>query len=916
MMRSILASMIWAWFLAGSTPAWSTPPLVHRYAGISEYRLDNGLTVLLFPDATNPKITLNITYLVGSRHEGYGEKGMAHLLEHLAFKSTKKFSGKDGSKTPVEILNELGGSFNGTTSLDRTNYFITLPASDENLELILDLESERMSHAVLDPNDLWNAKEQRGEMTVVRNEFEQGENDPFQVTFKRLLSVAFDWHNYGNSTIGNRSDIEGAGIDSLRAFYARYYQPDNAVLVVAGRFDAQKALDLVERYFADKPKPTRQLTPTYTREPPQDGERQVTVQRQGHVPLVMVAYKMPPLASLDGMAAEVLSAIIGATPDGRLYQDLVEHKLASHVAAFTHGGREPSILVAGAMLGKNAKLATLEKRVLQITEAWRQRKITADEVNRAKQALLASWEQAADDSGSIGVALSEYIALGDWRLFFAYRQVLEGVTAEQVQNIASTYLTASNRTIARFVPTKHPSPVPISDTADINKLLALLPQDHETYDDTSTFATDPLSIEKSVLRQKSALGIHMALLPKKALKKRVMGQLTLGLGTEASLQDKAKIGEMTASMLRRGTINFTRQQLKDRIQALRSSISVEGDAEAVNITFSTKKSELSKVLSLIYEIAARPIFPQKELKVLLEETRSGLEYTLDDPRTQAWELLIRILKPYPRRHVRYSFSSQETLQSLDSITRGDLVAFHKNFYAGAVYLAVVGDFDAKELSQAVDSIFPKWPGKQAYTRIDPHTFNATSTEKKIRTPGKDNAEIYLATNIKLQTTAPDYASMWIANHIMGGGSLKSRLADRIRQREGLSYAISSSLTSSVKVPVGTWSVHASANPKNLPSVRTAIEQEIHRALAAGFTDAEVKAAQRAFQQSLQVFLGHDGELASTLIGQMLDGRSFEHVAELAREIVLVDAKSAAAAFRRHIDPAALVITMAGDLKDD
>ena len=241
--------------------------------GITEYHLDNGLRVLLFPDPTQANMTVNITYLVGSRHEGYGETGMAHLLEHLVFKGTPNHP-----DIPQE-LTEHGALPNGTTWFDRTNYFETFPATNENLEWALDLEADRMVHSYISADDL------ESEMTVVRNEMEAGENNPFGVLMQRTLSTAFLWHNYGKSTIGARSDVENVPIERLQAFYRKYYQPDNAVLVVAGQIDVEATLSLIEETFGVIPRPDRSganhLYPTYTTEPTQDGERSVTLKRVG-----------------------------------------------------------------------------------------------------------------------------------------------------------------------------------------------------------------------------------------------------------------------------------------------------------------------------------------------------------------------------------------------------------------------------------------------------------------------------------------------------------------------------------------------------------------------------------------------------------------------------------------------------------
>src|SRR6266550_6350432 len=218
------------------------PKKIASVEGITEYQLDNGLRVLVFPDSSQSKVTVNMTVLVGSRQEGYGETGMAHLLEHMVFKGTPRHP-----HVPKE-LQEHGAQFNGSTSNDRVNYFETLAATDENLDFALDLEADRIINSYIKKEDL------DSEMTVVRNEFERGENSPGRVLSERISAAAYDWHNYGKSTIGNRTDIERVPVENLRAFYQKYYQPDNIVLVVAGKLDEGQTLGLIQKYFGVLPR--------------------------------------------------------------------------------------------------------------------------------------------------------------------------------------------------------------------------------------------------------------------------------------------------------------------------------------------------------------------------------------------------------------------------------------------------------------------------------------------------------------------------------------------------------------------------------------------------------------------------------------------------------------------------------------
>ncbi len=307
--------------LAPAKPLPAGIELVHAVEGITEYRLANGLRVLFYPDPAKPTVTVNITYLVGSRHENYGETGMAHLLEHLIFKGSKAYPNPDAE------FNRRGFRNNGTTSFDRTNYFSTFQASDDNLRWALGWKADAMVNSFIAKKDL------DSEMTVVRNEYEMGESDPGQVLFKRLFAVMFDWHNYSNLPIGNRSDIENVRIENLQAFYRKYYQPDNAVLTVAGKFDEASTLAWIQQTFGKIPRPKRTLPALWTVEPTQDGERSFVVRRAGDIQIVLLAYRIPAALSKDTPALAAAAEILGDTPNGRLHKELVQTGLAAQVFA-------------------------------------------------------------------------------------------------------------------------------------------------------------------------------------------------------------------------------------------------------------------------------------------------------------------------------------------------------------------------------------------------------------------------------------------------------------------------------------------------------------------------------------------------------------------------------------------------------
>ena len=411
--------------------------------GITEYRIQsNGLRILLAPDDSKPTTTVNMTYLVGSRHENYGETGMAHLLEHMLFKGTPKYPNALGE------FSKRGLQANGSTSTDRTNYYASFAANPDTLAWYLNWQADAMIHSTISRQDLDT------EMTVVRNEMESGENNPFQMLWQKMLGVAFQWHNYGKTPIGARSDVENVDIAQLQAFYRVHYQPDNAVLIVTGKFDPETTLSTIDQAFAAIPKPARKLPPEYTVEPVQDGERAITLRRNGGAPLVAAMYHVPPAAHKDFAALDLASMMMADTPSGRLYKAMVPTKQATGILGFTMDEYAPGIVMFGATLehGMDPKhaLTTLTTTL----ESVDQQPFTQEELERVRNQWIISWEQVFSDAQKISSALSEYVAIGDWRMMFVARDRIKNVKLTEAQHVASAYLIASNRTRDNTFPPK------------------------------------------------------------------------------------------------------------------------------------------------------------------------------------------------------------------------------------------------------------------------------------------------------------------------------------------------------------------------------------------------------------------------------------------------------------------------------
>lgn len=869
--------------------------------GITEYVLeDNGLRILLFPDASKPTITVNVTYLVGSRHEAYGETGMAHLLEHLVFKGTPNHP-----NIPQE-LTEHGARPNGTTWYDRTNYFETFSATEENLRWALDMEADRMVNSFIAAKDL------ESEMTVVRNEFERGENDPGSVLQERVLSTAYLWHNYGKSTIGARADLENVPIERLQAFYRKYYQPDNAYLVVAGKIGPGQTLAMIKEYFGRIPRPERELIPTYTREPAQDGERFAELRRVGDVQVVSCAYHICPGSHPDYAAIGVLMELLTGEPAGRLYKALVESGKASSQYGRAAGLREPGYAYFSADVLKEKSLAEAEAAMLSTIDELREKLPTAEEVERAKNRLLKNFNLFFRNSDRVGLAMSGYIAQGDWRLAFLYRDRLEQVTPEQVQAVARRYFKPSNRTVGRFLPDANPDRVEVPDVPDIEAMVRDY-KGKEAIAEGEAFEPSYENIESRTSRGEFAPTLEYALLPKETRGDAVTARLSLRFGSPESLKGQQMAARFAGMMLDKGAENYSRQELEDRLDELKARVRTGGGATGAYVTIETERDMLPEVIRLVGDMLQRPSFPEEEFEKLRAEELAAIEEQRSEPNAIAYTELQRRLTLYGKDDPRYTMTPDEEVAAIKNLKLEEVRAFYEKFYgASDATIAIVGDFDPEQAEAALRENFSAWKSPAAYERLADEFYQAEPANVELETPDKSNAVFLAAQNLKLNEGHPDYPAMLLGNFMLGGGFLNSRLATRIRQKEGLSYSVRSSFFADSRDETATWRTYAICAPENAGALEKAFREEIEKACREGFTAEEVAAAKSGWIQSQQVNRAQDNALSATLNSYLDLDRTMEWDAAMEAKIQALTPEQINAAMAKYLDLDKMVVVKAGD----
>jgi len=871
-------------------------------AVVDEYRLANGLQVLLIQDDSKPSTTVNVTYRVGSKHENYGETGMAHLLEHLLFK------GSPGHSMVWAEFSKRGLRANGSTWLDRTNYFASFAANEENLQWYLGWQADAMLNSFIARKDLDT------EMTVVRNEMESGENNSGRILFERVMSSAYMWHNYGKSTIGARTDVEGVNIERLQQFYRTYYRPANATVIVAGKFDPAKVRQWIAASFGPLQNPKTALPALYTLDPVQDGEKSITVRRVGGSPSLYALYHVPPGAHPDFAAISALNLILGDTPSGRLHTRIVDKQLAAAAFSFSQGLQDPGFTLLGLSLAPGQDMDKARQAMLDTIESISTDPVTQAELERARLKYLTDWELRFTNPEQVGVALSESIAQGDWRLFFLSRDQVRNLTLADVNRVATSYLLRDNRTLGSYIPTDKPLRAVAPATVDVAALVGNYKGDAAAAQ-VEAFDASPANIEQRSQTTLLANGMKLALLPKGTRGQAVSGSISLSFGDEKSLFGHAAIGAATAAMLNKGTSTLSRQQIQDKLDQLRAQVGFGGGATGVGVGIKTTRDKLPAVIALVGEVLRNASFPAAALEEYKRQVLSAIAEQRKDPEAIVANQLSRYGNPYPRGDVRYAASFDERVEYTQSLSVAQLQAFHRKFY-GAQFgqAAFVGDLDAAQTRSAVSSALGNWNSASGYTRVAKPLLPVQASRLVFKTPDKQNAFMQVKQDLAVSDNDADYPSLVLANFMLGQGG-NSRLWVRIREKDGLSYDVRSGINWSSYEPNSGWRASAIFGPQNRAAVETAFRQELERALKDGFDDKELADAKQSLLSSRRLARAQDANLASGIRANLRLGRTFAISQKVDEQLAGATLAQVNAAMRKHLQPASFVFGFGGDFKD-
>ncbi|MBQ4913627.1 insulinase family protein [Maribacter sp. MMG018] len=895
---------------------------VKELGGIEEYMYEpNGMNLLLLQDNAAPVVTVQVVYRVGSKHEVPGNTGSTHLLEHLMFKGTTKFHKSKGTSIDSKLTG-IGARMNATTWNDRTNYYETIPS--DQLELALDIEADRMRNSLLLKED------KEAEMTVVRNEFERGENSPFNVLNKEIWAMAYMAHPYHHATIGWRSDIEKMPIETLRKFYDTYYWPNNATLTIIGDFQKADVFNLVDKYFGKIPKAPHIMPQPYTEEPEQLGPRKTIVKKNGQQSIVSIGYKIPGKLHEDMPALTVLGEILGSGTSSILSKKFKDTGLAYSVFAEPSTFKDTGLFTIALIFDPASSHEDLNNQLLAVIEKIKKEGVDQADVNRVVAKLKAQTILSRDGSGSIASQLNEAIAAGDWTDYVTNTEKLAKVTAEDVKRVAATYLLENQSTTGYFVAdTGSAMAEGGPKSSKHHEVNGKYYYRHPDYTDeetgysvynietkVSTTANETPASEEIVNKvkdkkftRKNIEGIDVVT-AKTGVKDFITVSASFPIANYHNTNGNNVVPMLTVGMLDKGTTEHDKFNFSQKLDKLGVNFNINAGTHHVQIGFKCLKKDVNEVVALLAEELRYPLFDAKEFDLLKQQIIGSIKRGISDPATQGSIALSQAI--YPEGHPNYKYDVQSTIKNIEKATLNELKTFHSNYFGTkGMHLVVVGDVDTNELYKSLKKAFKGWNGGQVSSSTYKEPSKTSALEKVVTIPQKPSAQLFIGQYTGIKRTDKDYVPFYMATSILGGG-FSGRLMRTVRDVEGLTYSIGAG-HSGHENSGGHWLVYATFNPSLFQKGLDATMVQIKKWVNEGVTKEELAAKKSNITGSFKVSLETTSGLSRTILSFLQRGWEPDYIDQYPKDVESVTLDQVNAAIKKYIDPDNLIVIKSGSL---
>lgn len=874
---------------------------IQSAAGVTEYQLkSNGLSILLKEDQSTPAVTFMVAYRCGSRNEGAGTTGSAHFFEHLMFKGTPRFDPLEGNGV-MEIFGRVGAQLNANTGYDLTRYFEVVPS--EHLELCIRVEADRM-------RNLKNRKSDRdSEMTVVRNEFERNENEPSSALFKEVMAAAFKDHPYHHPVIGARSDVEGIPMQRMVEFYDQFYWPNNATVLVVGKFDSEQALAWISKYFGRIPRSPKAIPVMYTTEPQQEGERRVEVRRAGSLPQLLAAFHIPAASHPDIPALSALAMILGnhTKPSSPLYKAVVETGKANSVGAFAYDLRDPSVFMLTASLTPGTELSEVESLLFAELEKLANQPVSAEELARVKSANRIGTIIQLDDPMQYANLLSSAVGVDTWKWSVEYDDKFDAVTPADIQRVARTYFSRDNRTVGHFIPSpgsrkpapgEQPKPRKNQPTRRRREPIHAVPQ-RTNFAERTVREVLPNGLTVCVIqRGKGAIAVNTA----------------VPAGENFAAPGQSLVPEIAASMLTAGTARFSKEEIGSAMEEMGGPLSFRTSAYAVKSGKVIAAADFDRYLEMLSDVLRNPTLADEELRKRLPRYKANVMRLLQDTHAQADNAFDRAI--YPAGHPYHPEPLEEILNAVDTLNAADLQAFHKGHYTpdGSV-ITIVGDIDPQVALAAVRKHFGSWSGAARKDINVPAVNGPVSSadqprEVLVPLADKANVDIIIGHATNLNRLGTDYFAARIANNALGQSTIADRLGKVIRAQHGLTYGVTSHF-GDTSYGAASWQIGISVAPENIGKARELINQVVGEYLRDGITPEELEDKKQAACGSMLVQMRSSAGIGQWLCEAEFLGYGASGLDAMVDGYMNVTKADVDAAIRRYFDLSQSVTVISG-----
>lgn len=862
-------------------------------AGLSSYRLDNGFKIILipFPSASNTRVELLVKS--GSKLEGYGETGMAHLLEHMLFKGAGK------RKNIKDDLTKLGASYNGTTTADRTNYFESVEADPLKVDALIRLEADRFIRAQFTAADL------ASEMTVVRNELENSEREPSRVVLDTLARSGFNWHGYARSTIGARSDIEGASFAALQAFHRKHYRPDNAALIVSGSFDKARVLSLASQLFSAAKNPSSDRPADWTFESPQAATHKTELFLSVGTTVVASAWKLPGMKARDAHALELAAASICDSEWGSLRKDIVlNRKLAVSASCFTWAQPDYSRFIAFSKADQNAVAQDISNAVIQHIQDAAARGATQENLDRARLSALNDFEKALNDHESVAHLVSQSETAGDWRLFLWTRDVIRSVTLEEANQALKKWVVPLNRSDVLLRHSEQSTPLEFPKPTD-----ALTRVTGQVWPSILTSADPPpkslLEISKSTLRfDLDGQRAQAALITRKTQGDKVWLAMENDYGNSATLKNRKTACDAASALMALGGNGLDRDALSARMEKLQATWQLNLDGIGLEVP----RQHFVEAFQTLFSIWANPSLPEQEFERYKAAQMAAYQAALKDPiRVADSEVRLRF-DNYPDGHASKPKSLTSQMEAVKNLSYEEVSRCARDFAkVSHARLGVVGNLTAGDVKDVWAKTGALTLSPQVYERVPvpaaPSSVNVTPIQ--VVMPDTTKAMVVGTAVVPLQRNSQDFAALQLAVYAMGGNS-SSLIWTQLREVQGLAYSSGMQLAASAFDDRSTVMLYATSSSGNADKALSSLKSVLANVLEKGFSADQIAQAKAAWAQRRKSTLGDESGFARKLVEGLYNDLDFAALAKLDDTIAALSHSQATAALQKYLNAANLV----------